>query len=66
MFQMEIFTAYLDKEKISNKEGVKIFDKNNIWKYVENVYELIEGAPMKEVLKDINTVIKNGGYKFNA
>lgn len=63
MFQMEIFTAYVFRKKISNREAVKIFDKYNIWDYIQNVYELIEGLPMNEVLKDVNKVIKNGGYK---
>lgn len=66
MFQMEIFTAYIEKNKITNKEAVKIFDKNDLWNYINNVYELIEGLPMNEVLKDVNKVIKNGGYKKNA
>lgn len=63
MFQMEIFTAYVFKNKIDNKEAVKIFDKYNIWNYIENVYELIESEPMNEILKEINKIIKNGGKK---
>lgn len=61
-FQIQIWNAFLSKRKLSNIETTKLFDKNNIWNFIKDGYDVLESETNDEIIKIINKVIKNGGY----
>ena len=64
--EVRIFREFLDRFKMKASEAYSLFERNDIWGYIESCYDILHMNGDEYVLNDVQQIlIKNGALLWN-
>lgn len=61
-----VFTMAVEKWKVTGKKCAEIFEKNKVFKFIEDCYDSLHLESYKLVLEDVESLLKNKGVRING
>ena len=59
--QVRVFREFLNRYKMKAADAYQLFEKNDIWGYIESCYEVLHMSGDESVLNDIQRILKRNG-----
>ena len=59
--QVRVFREFLNRYKMKAADAYQLFEKNDIWGYIESCYEVLHLSGDESVLNDIQRILKRNG-----
>ena len=59
--QVRVFREFLNRHKMRAVDAYQLFEKNDIWGYIESCYEVLHMSGDESVLSDIQRILKRNG-----
>jgi len=59
--QVRVFREFLNRYKMKAADAYQLFEKNDIWGYIESCYEVLHMSGDETVLNDIQRILKRNG-----
>ena len=56
-----MFREFLNRYKMKAADAYQLFEKNDIWGYIESCYEVLHMSGDETVLNDIQRILKRNG-----